>query len=340
MARTDDDDWFGELCRELDQPLPRDGGPLARLVWLKDAAASEFILVADHVICDGQSALILLRDLVGRLQRPDARPTDPPGFATLDELFGRVTRRTQLGLHAGALLGGALFWANDLRTRRRRRTARQPSYVLRWDLDETATACLAEHAARERTTTYAALATAFLLAVLAVRPADSLNRLVCPVDPRPFFAVRGTNLLFPIPSQVRLSLDRALDGQFWSQARRLGADLLAGYVRLRPDRMARVAERLHPLVDRVIDAALHGPATNDLAFSHLANADLPSEPDRPAEALASRASRPWAQPTAIRSRASAGSLRCCLTSRETGPARADAERIRDHAVASLVSAQR
>ena len=85
---------------------------------------------------------------------------------------------------------------------------------------------------------------------------------------------------------------------------------------------------------------MQGPPTNDLAFSHLGNADIASDPDRPAEALALLASMPWSGATAITSLASGGRLRFCLISRETVLPRVDAERLRDHAMAQIASLER
>ncbi len=333
VVRTGADDWRHALIEEFDQALPRDTGPLARLVWVRGEEASELILVADHVVCDGQSVLILMRELMGRLLRPDAARPEPPRFGSIDDLFGRVPLRVSLAERAAAAAGSPFLWSRSALTRRRR-TPPAPSYVVQWELDRTVARALDERTRAEKVSIYAALATAFLRAVLAVRPA-AFNKLICPVDPRPFFSFRGADSLFSTPSHVKLSLDRTLDGQFWSQARRLGADLLAGYVRLRPDRMARIGELLHALIDGAVNAALHGPRTNDLTLSHLGNAALPSEPARPAEALATLGSSPWSDATAVMSLAAGDLLSFCLVSRESVLAHADALRLRDHAMMLL-----
>ncbi len=338
VERSADDDWRREFDHELDRPLMRDSGPLARLVWVRAGNRSDLILVVDHVICDGQSVLILMRELIGRLSGHDEVPRAPPGFGTLDELFGPPRRRAAVGMRAIAALGAPVLWAKGARTRRHRGSALPPSYVMHRVVDEACADRLAERTRSEKVTIYAALATAVLVAYRAMHPSGSFNRMICPVDPRPFFAIRSSNLLFSTPSHVALSLPKGLDEQFWEQARRLGADLLAGYVGLRPDRTARLGERLHPLIDGAVTRALHGPRTNDLTLSHLGDAWLPSGPDGAAEALATVGSSPWADATAIMSLASGGRLRLCLVSREGVLPRDDAERLWSRAMDVLARA--
>jgi hypothetical protein len=339
IERRGEDDWLVVMTEQLSRPLPRQTGPLARLVWVRAEAVSELILVTEHAICDGRSAFILLRDLIARLPGPlDDRPA-PGRFATIDALFEPASRSERIGLRAAAVAARPAIWLRTSWGRRRwaAEVDQTPGYVLHWSMDRAATASLETTAKREQASVYAALATAFLRATIETRPSASLNRMVSLVDPRPFFAINGSNLLFPIPPNVFLSLDRALDDDFWEQARALGRNLMAGYLKLRPDRMARLFEHLHGMIDRATDAALRGPRTNDLAFSHLTNVDVPGGPYR-AETLAQLGSLPWSHSTAIMSVAANGLLSFNYTSRETVLPRAHAARIRDRAMDRIARA--
>ena len=327
------DDWFDTMCQQLDRPLPRATGPLARLVWRRSDAFSELILVVDHVICDGRSVAILMRELLGRIARPEHDPVPPAEFHTLNELFGPVSRAVRLSEHALATVLRPILWARKWRARSS--PAKEASYVLHWEMDAVASASLTARAQVERVTPYAALATAFLRAITAARPQTALNRLASPIDLRPFFAVRSANMLFPTPGHVALSLPRG-EPDFWPQARHLASKLLRTYVRTRPDRMARLIERLASHVDGLVDQALSGRPGNDLALSHLGEVDL-STPSQDAEALAQLASLPWSEASAVMSLTAAGRLRFCLISRPGVLPRAEAEQIRDHAMALLAS---
>ena len=188
-------------------------------------------------------------------------------------------------------------------------------------------------------TPYAALATAFLRAMRTIRPKRARNRLLCPVDVRAQVPGLGPDTLFGYPETVRLSVERGLDDDFWSQARALRRDLTAGRARLDPERTLLGAERLHGLSDWFVTLQLHGRARNDMMFSHLGEATLPQRPDAPADAvLAFLSSMPWRGGTAIFSLRDRGAMRFCLVSREETLSRADAERLRVAATARIAAA--
>ena len=340
VERSGEADWFREMAEELDRPLPVERGPMLRLVWLRSDAVSELVLVAHHAICDGRSVLVLLRELIARLRGPDGEPSPARGFSTIAELFGQDPvggRASRLGLRLYAALGGLVLRAMALRARLHGGPGPTPCYVLQWDMDEAVTEALRVRARRAAISSYAALATAFLRAIHAVQPRETLNRLMCPVDIRPAFAIDTSELLFASPPSVRLSIDRKLDGDFWAQARQLGNDLRARRARLRPDRSLLAAEHLHGLVEQVTNAHLHDRKRNDLSFTHLGELDLPDQKERfGLEAfLALLASMPSPDTAAIQAVRSAGRIRFCLLAREAVLPRADAERLRDLAMAII-----
>lgn len=331
VARRDGATWAAELERELAEPLDRARGPLARMLLVSGEEASELVLVADHVICDGRSSVILMRDLLLALSGGAPAPL-PPAVATLDDLFGPEPPRPLLVRGATRLAGPIvvrawLLWYRRGRSSGRARSSGRhgPHYVLRWDLGAEAAAAFKRRCVGERVSPFNAIAAAILRATLAEFAGDErFAKLIAPVDLRPFFKLEGENLLFPLPGHANLTLPA---GSFWEQARAMRAQLRDGRAKLDPARTARLAERLHGAIEAAVDTALHGPADRTLAFSHYGDIDLPAFEGVPAEALLAVGEAPWAASTAIVSVVSRGCWHFSLVARDATLPRETASRI-------------
>ncbi|WP_419731039.1 condensation domain-containing protein [Lichenicola sp.] len=340
--RSSDDDWFTAVESEIDRPFDSTLGPLLRLVWLRSETVSELVLVASHCICDGRSMLLLVREILAELcgnRRPSAcEGRAPRHIVSVQELCHKDTRLTRrwrsLLSHAGAARWLVESWAGF---RRPLPVPMLPSYVIRWDMDVSATDALRASCRHEDVTPYTALATAFLRAVRQVRPLQARNRLLCPIDIRPMLPLIEADMLFGYPDTVHLSLDPGLDDDFWHQVRRLRGDLTARKARLDPRRSILTSEHLHAIADWFIDLQLHGRARNDLMFSHLGEADTPTGvgPFAGGSILGFLSSMPWRGTPAIFSLRDQGRMRFFLVSREDVLPRADAGRIRDGALSLL-----
>lgn len=341
VERAGDDDWFEAVGAELERPFDVGRGPLARAVWIGSPAVSELVLVADHCICDGRSMLLLMRELVEGLGAARRARATQPAIGTIHDLFpGSASGTDRVGLlRHMASLGWVMRTTAPLVQWLRRARAVGPSYVLRWELDAPTSAALSTRCRAEQATAYAALATAFLRAVRAVRPRQSRNRLLCPVDIRTQVPGIGPDTLFAFPETIGLSVETRLDCAFWSQARALRRDLLARRERLDPRRTLLLGERLHGLSDWFVTLQLHGRARNDLMFSHVGEASVASGGGGPTveAVLGFLSSMPWRGTTAIFSLRDAGVMRFFLVAREETLPRAEAGRIRDDAMARIAA---
>jgi hypothetical protein len=343
--RTGPDVWFETVQAELEYPFDRMQGPLLRVVWLRSDDAHELLLVADHCICDGRAMRLLARELLDRLGQVRPARTGHCRIDCIQDLFpnGPGSNAKRLGLlsQAGAI-GWLLRGSGDVKRMWRRLRAVRPqsaAYILHWEMDAASCESLSARCRTRETTSYAALATAFLRAMRTVRPKQNRNRLLCPVDVRAQVPGIAPDALFGFPETVRLSIERGLDCDFWSQARALRRDLCSRRARLDPARTLLSAERLHGLSDWFVTLQLHGRARNDLMFSHLGDATLPQREGMPPDkVLAFLSSMPWRGTTAIFSLRDPDGLRFCLVSREETLPRRDAERIRDEAMARIAAA--
>ncbi|MBE7211761.1 MAG: hypothetical protein INR65_12145 [Gluconacetobacter diazotrophicus] len=359
VSRAGDADWFAVVQEELERPFATGTDLLVRAVWVRSPACGELVLVADHCICDGRSMLLLMRELVEELVAERggggvpaaAVPCRPPQptIDTIHDLFPpgigrgaahRPDRPSGPGLlrHAAAL-GWILRAAASVGRRVRPSPAVSPPYVLRWELPAPATAALSARCRTERVTAYTALAAAFLRAVRVVRPRHSRNRLLCPVDVRTEVPGLGPNTLFGYPATIALSLASRLNRDVWAQTRSMRRDLLDRKARLDPRRTLLTGERLHGLLDWFVALQLHGRPRNDLMYSHLGDAALPrpAAGSGQAEMLGFLSSMPWRGTPAIFSSRDGGVMRFFLVACEDTLPREEAGRIRDLAMADILT---
>jgi NRPS condensation-like uncharacterized protein len=86
-ARTSDEAWL-EACYEENRiPFQLDKGPLLRVIWVRDASASELVLLGQHAICDGTALVYLMRDLLTYLGDPSVEVEVLDALPTVDKAF-------------------------------------------------------------------------------------------------------------------------------------------------------------------------------------------------------------------------------------------------------------
>lgn len=341
MPWTDEEDYFRAMTAEVDVPFDVERGPLVRLVWIRSETLSDFVLVTHHVICDGRSTLLLLHQLLERLDRPGTDGPQQRMIVTIDDIFGDKPAGGLAKLPAMALgaAARAVFWASLQLKRKQAVPPPFPTYAFQWEMDKASTSALQARARSEQTTLYAAIATAFLRAMREIDPAAARNRMICPTDIRVAIPAISQEMLFGCPAIVRLSIDPARDDDFWGQARALHADLKKRRAKLRIERILRAAESLHGLVDRLAVAQLNGKRQCDISIAYLGRIDFegPYETFESVTGLIGNSAAPGPDGRFVAALISRGQLLFCFVSRENVLPRADAERARDYAVALLMA---
>ncbi|MGI4798561.1 MAG: condensation domain-containing protein [Janthinobacterium lividum] len=337
---ADEEDYFRVIAAEIDVPFDAGRGPLVRLVWIRSETVSDFVLVTHHLICDARSTLLLLHQLLERLDRPGVDGPQQREIATIDDIFGGKPVRGLAKLPGMALgaVAGLLLWVVLRPGQQSVAPPPLPTYTFHWEMDEHSTSALQALAKSRQTTVFAALATAFLRAMREIDPAAARNRMVCPIDIRTPIPAIGPEMLFGCPAIVRLSIDRARDDDFWGQARALHADLIKRRAKLRSELILRAAESLHGLVDRLVVAQLRGKRRDDISIAYLGTVDFPGpyETFENVTSLTANNTAPGPDGRSVNVLISRGRLVFCFVSRENVLPRADAERARDLAMALLL----
>jgi NRPS condensation-like uncharacterized protein len=167
VERLGEDDWQFEVHREWVTPFHTEGAPLARLVWLQGKETHELMLVAHHCICDGQSGVMLFRELLSAYDHPEQDIGPHTKLISVDELvpvevresrqFKKKVRRKASLFKLGIALKRVLS---------RRPAAPQVAplqmYFHRWHVDRTAVLALTERCRTEGVTVLAATSLALM----------------------------------------------------------------------------------------------------------------------------------------------------------------------------------
>lgn len=349
VERGDDEEWQRQSSIEREASFASERAPLMRAVWVhgQDARGEpvgELLLVCHHVICDGMSMMTLLRETIALCERPELDIGHHTRFNALDDILppdvlaDRRVRRSA----AWKALAFRLFFA----LRRKRKPVPQGEfYVLHWKLPRDATTALAARARAEGVTLFAAMAVAFSLAFRTVKGAQAKGKVFSPVDIRKFLPMIAADQLFAAAPGTIVALDKQLpperidDAEFWKQAREFKARL-----NQRVERLSRNVheyfiglEMMHSVFDQFVAERRSDLDQFDTTLSNIGRIDIPQDYDgfRVETVFSPTARLPWRSTTAVLMSGYAGELDFALTCDTASLPRAQAERVRDLAVALL-----
>ena len=280
VRRQGDGDWQEQARIECARLFDGAREPLVRLLWLRGEERSDLLLSCHHCICDGLSAVGLLRDILTVCGRPDA-PLGPSfalhGGADLLPPEVRGNRRLQRRARLKAALFGGL-----VRFRTIGPVHYGPAYTLRWSIEHADVQALLRRGKLEGVGVYAALCTAFMLAFWSVRGIRGVNKFVAPVDARRYLPALQGGALFTMAPTARLSFGRRkAAADFWAMARALQDDLRRKVDRLAPSFYEQLLglERLHPLFDRLVAYSRSHRGGRSVSLSYLGRLDASARDD-------------------------------------------------------------
>ncbi|MFF7726907.1 condensation domain-containing protein [Streptomyces sp. NPDC008001] len=236
------------LEEELQRPFAASRGPLARFVLVDGGDSFDLIAVFHHLVADGHSAAVVIRDVLQHLAAPaHGRPAvaAPPADGLLP---GPRMRPADL-----VGLSRSLRVPHQASPPAPRPTGpAAPLTCSTWTLDTADTTALLDRCRAERTTVHAALCTAFARALPAPGPARvavaaDLRRILVPV-PQESVGLYAASFLLPVAHTPHEA--------FWDRARDVREGL---HRRLRPDELRPLVAgfRMMPLPHRLISGLLH-----------------------------------------------------------------------------------
>jgi NRPS condensation-like uncharacterized protein len=191
VDRVSDDDWVREAQRDIQIPSKYLTEPMIRCIWVRGGDVSDLILICDHMMADGRSAIFALRDLVALLADPSLE-MEPLLVGPLNEFIPQdvADRLVAMGSEpepenqpaAEAQTGeeddGEGYTQDHAR----------PVHIETFDLDAAETSALIARCKAERVTVQSALCAAFLTPYAEREPDKPMRHAEIPVDLRPRLA--------------------------------------------------------------------------------------------------------------------------------------------------------
>jgi hypothetical protein len=178
VDRVNDDDWVGEAEREIQRKSAYLTGPMLRAIWIRGGDSSDLILVFDHLVADGRSAIFALRDLMALLAdralemapllAPPVHELVPPDVVDRLRAAAAADRGTTAPGHPASVP-----------------KAVGPVCVEPFHLTAAETSALVRRCKLEGVTVQAALCAAFLTPFAEAQPARPMRHAEVPVDLRP-----------------------------------------------------------------------------------------------------------------------------------------------------------
>lgn len=276
IVRRTDGDWITESRRELATAFETWRGPLLRVVWLRDAEVSDLILAFHHCLCDGGSALALMRDILMLLDEEGADIGKAGSWVTMNELVqgGGPMERKAKGVAALLKVGlslGALLSSSKGKTG----IPRSDDYLLHWKLDRQLSAALLRYCKSLRVTVNTLLCVTALYAFRQVRGGKARQKVTCPVDIRRYHPAIKKDMLFAFGLAVSLSLKKKRSDDFAvlvQEAQQIMTDKLN---KLNATEFLLTMEFSHAALGNMIKVLTYGKQGDDLMFSNMGKLDIP-----------------------------------------------------------------
>jgi NRPS condensation-like uncharacterized protein len=274
VERCSDEDWRNVTTLEWKTPFNMASGPLIRVVWIKSDEVSELMLVGHHCICDGASLIIIFREILQLVDRPDKQLTSYQPLQSLSEL---IPANVFSDLKMALLIKGkaALFKLFALTIKTVETNPTGEHYLIYWSADEIVSANLALRCKTESTTPYAALCVAFLLAFRQTKGTTFKNKMMCPVNVRRFIKAIGDDMMFNYAPTIPLALSSNPEEEFWSLARKLKQSMSRKIENLNAYEHLMAAEQLHASISKLISLLRKSKGSYDFAFSNVGRLDIP-----------------------------------------------------------------
>lgn len=344
--RQGDDHWKEESRIERGVLFDTERAPMMRFVWLRSESVSEVLLVCHHCICDGMSVITVMRELLLLCEQPDLDIGKHTSMNGIEDIVPREALENR-SLRRKAAFKAFLVKMLFAFKRIGRPVPQGPLYVINWKLNRDQVQALSRRSKSENVTAFAALSLAFSHAFRAVRGSKANGKFLSPVDVRKFLPLIKPDSLFAaspsviIATDTRTPPDKVGDADFWEQARALKAAMNKKIDRMSANVYQYMVgfESLHSIFDRFVGDKLANVDGFDVTLSNLGRIDLKTDYGRfQLETLYSPTVwLPWRTTTAVVISGFNGEMDFHFISDEASLPYADAETIRDRAMALLLA---
>ncbi|WP_421941575.1 condensation domain-containing protein [Pedobacter sp.] len=275
VDRVNDEQWQAESKKEWATAFEASSNPLLRIVWLKSDVVSEILLVVHHCLCDGTSAISILKELVLLLDNPDAEIGKEIPIQSLHDIIPAKVLSSYRSKIKSGFIGKVTTMALWLIPIKKIPFNRKEDFLLSWKLDAETTAAIVQFCKKQGFTVNTLLSTALLTAFKAVRGEKAFNKISLPVDVRNYNKAIKADHIFAFGLMIVLSAYP--DKDFLSNVKAIQQDATQKLSKLNPYSLMLMMEACHPALKNFSNLLKYGKSSNDCMFSNLGRLDIPHQ---------------------------------------------------------------
>jgi NRPS condensation-like uncharacterized protein len=273
VERLNDDQWQAESKKEWATAFEASSNPLVRIIWLRSHTISEILLVVHHCLCDGTSAMSILKELVLLLDNPDAEIGKEIPIQSLEDIIPAKVLSSYRSRIKSGLIGKMTTMALWLIPIKKIPFDRKEDFMLSWKFDEETTAAIVQFSKKNQFTVNTLLSATLLTAFKAVRGEKAFNKISLPVDVRNYNKAIKADHIFAFGLMIVLSAYP--DKDFLSNVKSIQQDASQKLAKLNPYSLMLMMEACHSALTNFTNLLKYGKSSNDCMFSNLGRLDIP-----------------------------------------------------------------
>lgn len=277
ITRKTDDDWLHESKKEWNTSFDGHKLPLIRFIWIKGQEVSDMLLVFHHCICDGGSAMSLLREFLAVLDNPTVDIGIEKPILGIQDVVPQTLLASRKQQFKAKFIGRLAATAIKFIPTGKRAIERKEDYLIHWKFDQELSKQIITHCKSHGFTVNTFLCAILLQAFLKVRGEAAFNKVSCPVDIRRFARQIKDDHLFAFGLMIVLSSNKKMS--FDDNLRFMQESVDRKTAKLNPYITMMVMESAHDALDNFTKLLKNGKSSNDCMFSNLGRIQIPHEYD-------------------------------------------------------------
>ncbi|SHL07510.1 condensation domain-containing protein [Chryseobacterium polytrichastri] len=273
IERKTDDDWLRESQNEWVRLFDEEKKPLAQLVWIKGHGISEILWVMPHCICDGTTAVTLMRELLQLLDNPSIKLNSYQSFNSVDDFlpadFNLKKKKRKARFY---LMMAKLFFLVQAKSKKRNLGK---SYLLHRKLNAKITQQITEKCKTHSISVHSLLCSAFMQAFKEIQGNTAKGKVISPVDVRHFITEIKQDHAFAFAPTVELSLKKGSQNVL-ENSKHIKKDLVEKIEKMDARELLWMGENMHPVVERMISMLKSSRGGHDVTLSNMGKIDIPT----------------------------------------------------------------
>ncbi|AIM38341.1 hypothetical protein KO02_17850 [Sphingobacterium sp. ML3W] len=275
MTRKTEEDWLQESKKEWNTSFDGSKLPMIRFIWIKGEEVSDMLLVFHHCICDGGSAMSLLREFLAVLDNPTVDIGVEKPILGIQDVVPQNLLASRKQQFKAKFIGRLAATAIKFIPTGKRAIERKEDYLIHWKFDQDLSQQIITHCKSNGFTVNTFLCAILLQAFLKIRGNAAFNKVSCPVDIRRFAPQIKDDHLFAFGLMIVLSSNKKMS--FEENLRLMQASVDRKTAKLNPYITMMVMESAHDALGNFTKLLKNGKSSNDCMFSNLGRIQIPHQ---------------------------------------------------------------